>query len=79
MKRNLDELNIRNAFAQEPAACHDALMNAACSVKEEKPVKKASFRVALVVALMIVATMAVAVAAGNLLGWSEFFDGQYGT
>ncbi|MBQ7003152.1 MAG: hypothetical protein IJN57_04180 [Oscillospiraceae bacterium] len=79
MKRDLDELNIRNAFAQEPAACHDALMNAAFSVKEEKTVKKASFRVALVVALIIVATMTVAVAAGNLLGFVDFFGGQYGT
>ena len=79
MKRNLDELDIRSAFAQEPKACHDALMNAAFSVKEEKTVKKASFRVALVVALIIVATMTVAVAAGNLLGFADFFGGQYGT
>ena len=79
MKRNLDELDIRSAFAQEPKACHDALMNAAFSVKEEKTVKKASFRVALVVALIIVATMTVAVAAGNLLGFVDFFGGQYGT
>lgn len=79
MKRNLDELDIRSAFAQEPNACHDALMNAAFSVKEEKTVKKASFRVALVVALIIVATMTVAVAAGNLLGFADFFGSQYGT
>jgi len=79
MKRNLDELDIRSAFAQEPKACHDALMNAAFSVKEEKTVKKASFRVALVVALIIVATMTVAVAASNLLGFADFFGGQYGT
>lgn len=79
MRRNPDELDLRNAFAKEPKACHDALMNAAFSVKEEKTVKKASFRVALVVAMMIVATMAVAVAAGNLLGWSDFFGSQYAT
>ncbi len=79
MKRNLDELDIRSAFAQEPKACHDALMNAAFSVKEEKTVKKASFRVALVVALIIVATMTVAVASGNLLGFADLFGGQYGT
>lgn len=79
MKRNLDELDLRSAFAQEPKACHDALMNAAFSVKEEKTVKKASFRVALVVALIIVATMTVAVAAGNLLGFADFFGSQYGT
>ena len=79
MKRNLDELDIRRAFAQEPKACHDALMNAAFSVKEEKTVKKASFRVALVVALIIVATMTVAVASGNLLGFADLFGGQYGT
>jgi len=78
MKCNWDDLNLRNAFPQEPDACHQALMQAACSVKEDEPVKKSSFRVILVAAAIIMATMAVAVAAGNLLGWADFFGGQYG-
>jgi hypothetical protein len=35
MKRTVDELNLRNAFRQEPERCHAALMDAARSVKEE--------------------------------------------
>lgn len=76
MKR--DEWDLRRAFAKEPDVCHDALMNAARSVKEEKTVKKTSMRIVLVAACILLATMTVAIAAGNLLGWTDFF-GQYGT
>lgn len=78
MKRRIEELGLRSAFPEEPEACHAALMNAARSVKEEKTMKKTSIRVALLVALMILCTMAVAAAAGSLLGWSDFFS-RYGT
>lgn len=76
MKR--DEWDLRRAFAKEPDTCHDALMNAARSVKEEKTVKTTSLRIVLVAACILLATMTVAIAAGNWLGWTDFF-GQYGT
>lgn len=74
MKRNIEQLGLRSAFPEEPEACHAALMNAARSVKEEKTMKKTSIRVALLVALMILCTAAVAAAASGLLGWSDFFS-----
>lgn len=76
MKRDMDNLNLRDAFRQEPDFCHAALMNAACSVKEEKQVKRASIRVVLIAAVIIVAMSAVAFAAGTLMGWTDFY-GDY--
>lgn len=78
MKRDMDRLNLRDAFAKEPKSCHEALMAAARSVKEDEPVKKNAMRTVLVAALMILAMMTVAVAAGNFLGWTDFFA-DYGT
>ncbi len=78
MKCEVEELNLRNAFAQEPEACHDALMDAARSVKEEKQVRRKSVRIAWIAAAILAATMAVAVAAGSWLGWSDFVT-LYGT
>ena len=40
MKRDLDQMNLRNAFGGMPAEMHDALMRTARSVKEEEPMKK---------------------------------------
>lgn len=77
MKRDAKALDLRSAFPEEPEACHAALMNAARSVREEKTMKNASIRVALLAALIILCTMAVAAAAGSLLGWSDLF-GRYG-
>ena len=73
MKRDHDTINLRAAFPAMPEACHDALMNAARSVKEEEPVRKASFRAVLIAAIIIVATMAMAVAASGFFGWTDFF------
>lgn len=67
--------DLRTAFPAMPEDCHAALMNVARSVKEEEPVKKASFRAVLIVAMIIVATMAMAVAASGLFGWTDFFAG----
>lgn len=78
MKREVEELNLRNAFAQEPEACHAALMHAARSVKEEKQVRRKSVRIARIAAAILAATMAAAVAAGSWLGWSDFVT-LYGT
>ncbi len=72
MKRDLDNLDLRAAFRPMPDACRDALMTAARSVEEEKEMKRATFRVALIAAVMIVCMTAVAFAAGSLLGWTDF-------
>ena len=76
MKRDMEQLNLRDAFKPEPDFCHAALMQAACSVKEEKQVKRASFRTLIVAAVIIVSMTAVAFAAGQLMGWTDFF-GSY--
>ncbi|MBR3874254.1 MAG: hypothetical protein IKJ26_08805 [Clostridia bacterium] len=41
--------------------------------------RKISLRAALIAAVIMIAAMAAAVAAGRLLGWSDYFDEQYGT
>ena len=79
MKRDMDNLNLRDAFRPMPEETRDALMSAARSVKEDEPVKKAAFRTVLIVACVIVATMAVAMAAGQIFGWNDFFKKDYGT
>jgi len=81
MKRNLEKdlENLRAAFPEMPADCHDALMRAARSAKEEKKVKKLTLRTALVAALLIIATMAAALAATDALGWTDFFSVYDGT
>lgn len=79
MKRDMDNLDLRAAFRPEPEACHAALMNAARSVKEEKEMKRASFRVVLIAALIIVSLTAVAFAATKLMGWSDFYGRWHGT
>lgn len=79
MKRHMDDLDMRKAFVQEPAACHAALMNAARSVEEGKPVKRVSWKAVLIAAMILIVTMAAGVAASNLLGWSDFFSQYYDT
>lgn len=73
MKRETDPLKLRNAFEPMPDGCYNALMKAARSVKEEKPVKRTAFRTAVIAACIILAAMAAAVAAGSILGWNDFF------
>ena len=51
MKRDPDELNLRDAFRPIPDACRDALMDAARSVREEEKMKRFTFRTVLIVAL----------------------------
>ena len=79
MKRDMDNLNLRDAFRPMPEETRNALMSAARSVKEDEPVKKAAFRTVLIAACVIVATMAVAMAAGQIFGWNDFFKKDYGT
>lgn len=77
MKRDLEHLDLKRAFRPVPEACHRALMDAARSVREEQPVKRISYRAALIAAVILIAAMAVAYAAVRL-GWIEYFNQQYG-
>lgn len=74
MKRDMKNLNLRDAFPPMPEACRAALMDTARSVKEEEKMKRAALRTVLIVALIVIATTAVAFAAGNIFGWNEFFS-----
>ena len=53
MKRDLDNLDLRGAFKPMPDECRNALMTAACSVKEEEPVKRVTFRAVLIAACTV--------------------------
>lgn len=77
MKRDMDNLNLRDAFRPMPEETREVMMRTARSLKEEEPVKKATFRTVLIAACIIMATMAVAVAAGNVFGWTDFFKNDY--
>lgn len=79
MKSDMEALNLRNAFGPMPEACRDALMTAARSVREEEPVKRFTARTVLIAACIIIATMAIAVAAGKIFGWTDFYSENYGT
>lgn len=76
MKRTENDLHFDKAELPMPKDCYDALMNAARSVKEEEPMKRASFRAVLIAAIILIATTAAAFAAQQL-GWIEFLFKQY--
>ena len=75
MMHGHDMNRLRDAFPAENPACRDALLAAARSVKEDEPVRKVSYRAVLLAAAIIIATVSIAVAAGQLLGWTDFFAG----
>ncbi len=77
MKRHDTVPNLRDAFAPIPEPCKQALMNVARSVQEEYPMKRKPLRVALIAALILAATIAVAYASQQL-GWVDFFQGYQG-
>ena len=79
MKRDIEKLNLLDAFSPIPDDCRDALMNAARSVKEEEKMKRATLRTVLIAALIIIATTAVALASGKVFGWIDFFQTENGT
>ena len=79
MKRDMENLNLRDSFKPTPDKCHDALMTAARSVKEEEPVRRITFRAVLIAACIILATTAIAIAATRKLGWVDFFEVFYGS
>lgn len=82
MKHDLNHLDLRGAFREEPEKCHRALMDAARSIKEENDMTYHSFprrslRVALIALVALLLTGTVAMAAGSLFGWTNFFT-NYG-
>ena len=79
-ERDWENLNLRDAFPETPQDCHDALLRAARSAKEEKKVKyvRFSLRTALIAALLVLTMTAVALAATGMVGWSEFLGAHYG-
>lgn len=78
MKKPHDDLNLRLAFRDEPERCHRALMDAARSVKEEtQPMRKHSVRTILIAAIVALSMMTTALAASELLGWTEYLN-RYG-
>lgn len=77
MREQLD-WNLRDAFPKEPQACHDALMQAAYSVREEKKARRMTWRTVLLTVLVLLATISVATAVGRWLGWTNFLEEDYG-
>jgi len=78
MKRDMENLNLRDTFKATPDKCRDALMTAARSVREEEPVRRITVRAVLITACIILATMAIAIAATKTLGWVDFYEIFYG-
>lgn len=77
MKRNYEDLDLRTAFRQEPERCHQALMNAACSIKEEKQtMRKNPVRTLLIAAVVVLSMLTTAFAAGEIFGWNDYFARQ---
>lgn len=76
MKQKPDDLNLRAAFGPLPESCREALMKTARSVKEE-PMKRASVKISLVAAAIIILGMAAAMAVSEALGWTDFFSRYY--
>jgi len=74
MKRELDNLDLRTAFRDEPERCHQALMDAARSVREEKEtMRRTPIRTLVIAAVVVLAMLTTAFAAGEIFGWTDYF------
>ncbi len=75
MKHDLDKLDLRPAFRDEPEQCRQAILTAVRSVKgEEKDVKRFNFRPLLIAAVVLISMLTVAVAANELFGLNSYFS-----
>lgn len=75
MKRDFDNLDLRAAFREEPERCHQALMDAACSVKEEqKMMRRTPLRTVLIAVVVALSMLTTAFAAGEIFGWNDYFE-----
>jgi len=79
MKRDMKEIDLQNAFWPMTEECHDRLNTALSGLREEEPVKRFTARTVLIAACIIIALMAVALAAGQILGWTDFYSDFYNT
>ena len=79
MKRDMKDIDLQNAFWPMTDECHDRLTTALSGLREEQPVKRFTARTVLIAACIIVALMAVAYAAGRILGWKDFYSIFYDT
>ena len=77
MKRDMKDINLQNAFWPMTEECHDRLTTALSGLREEQPVKRFTARTVLIAACIIVALMAVAYAAGRILGWTDMYSEYY--
>lgn len=67
MKKQVEiKPDLKKSFPPMPDDCYQALMHAARSVKEENPVKKTSLRAVLIAAVILILSMAAALAANQL-------------
>ncbi len=77
MKR-MQDIDFTKAYGNPPPSFEQRVQYALRKTKEaDKPVRKASLRVVLITALIIVAMTTVAVAASQLMGWTEYFGHYY--
>lgn len=76
-----DELNLRNAFSPVPPDIREMLVRTARAVTEEEKGKARKYRLrpALVAAILVFATMSVALAVSERVGWSNFFHQYHGS
>ena len=77
MKRDMKEIDLQNAFWPMTDECHDKLTTALSGLREEKPVRRFTARTVLIAACIFVALMAVAYAAGRILGWTDLYSEFY--
>lgn len=71
---DMEHLDLKEAFSPTPQQCRDALAHTVRSVGEEKTMKRMSFRVALIAAIVLLAGIAVAFAAGRI-SLKDYFAG----
>lgn len=76
MKR-LEDINFKQTYGEVPDRFHRLMQASLQQTEEEQPMKRFSFRAVLITAIIIIATMAVAIAATQL-GWVDFYGNNYG-
>lgn len=76
-RREWEPQNLEDAFVTMPEDIRASLLRTACSVREEPKVKRITMRSVLITTLILIAMTAVALAAGELLGWTDFLARDY--
>lgn len=77
MKR-MQDIDFTKTYGNPPPSFEHRVQYALRKTEEaDKPMRKASLRVVLITALIIAAMTTVAVAASQLMGWTEYFGQHY--